>query len=201
MRKMSNTLTYLMINALLLAFVACDDEDPEPEATVLEVNTVEDLMGDGQFAFYDLEEGAIVPSADSASTKWDLAFRNLTILVNGGTSGPGQAAAQVVDGIFDELEEAPADGYLTDSEAGTAIQGWYNYTGSTGTPAHAVLMEPGKIIVLKTGNGNYAKVELISYYRGNPDTSTEEFANTDTRADNAYFTFRYVIQPDGSRNF
>ena len=198
---MSNYLTCLMLNTLLIAFVACDDENPEPEDTVLEVNTVEDLMADGQYAYYDLEEGTIVSSTDSASTKWDLAFRNTTILVNGGTSGLGQAAAQVVEGIFEELEEAPADGYQQDTEAGPAIQGWYTYTGQTGTPAHAVLIAPGKVIMLKTADGNYAKVEVLSYYKGNPDTSTDEFADTDTRADDRYYTFRYVIQPDGSRNF
>ena len=198
---MSNYLTYLMINTLIIAFVACDDEDPEPKDTVLEVNTVEDLMADGQFAFYNLEEGVIVSSADSASTKWDLAFRNTSILVNGGTSGPGQGAAQVVEGIFEELEEAPADGYQTDTEEGPAIQGWYTYTSDTATPFHAVLTEPGKVIMLKTANGKYAKVEILSYYKGNPDTSTAEFADTDTRADDRYYTFRYIIQPDGSRSF
>lgn len=201
MKKMSNYLTYLMINTLLLAFVACDDEDPEPGNTVLEVKTVEDLMADGQYAYYDLEEGTVVSSTDSASTKWDLAFRNLTILINGGTSGPGQGAAQVVEGIFEELEEAPADGYHTDSEAGSAIQGWYTYTSDTATPFHAVLTEPGKVIMLKTADGKYAKVEILSYYKGNPDTSTAEFADTNTRPDGRYYTFRYVIQPDGSRNF
>lgn len=198
---MSNYLTYLMINALLLAFVACDDESPEPEVTVLEVNTEEDLMADGQYVFYDLEGGTIVSVTDSASTKWDLAFKNTTILINGGTSGPGQGAAQIVEGIFEELEEVPEAGYLPDGEAGPAIQGWYAYTGPTGTPAHAILTEPGKVIILKTGEGKYAKVEILSYYQGNPDTSTEAFANLDTRPAGRYFTFRYVVQPDGSSSF
>jgi hypothetical protein len=158
-------------------------------------------LADGQYVFCDLEEGTIVSATDSASTEWDLAFRNTTILVNGGTSGPGQGAAQVVDGIFEELEEAPEAGYQPDGEPGPAIQDWYTYTGPTGTPAHAILTEPGKVIMLKTGDGKYAKVEILSYYQGNPDTSTEAFANLDTRPEGRYFTFRYVVQPDGSNSF
>lgn len=205
MRKMSNYFTFLMLNILLLVFTACDDEDPGPEAIVLEVNTVEDLDADGSYAFYDLEGDATLTSADSASTKWDLAFNGTTILINGGISGPGVGAAQIVEGVFEEIEEAPASGYEVDSESTLAIptgggNGWYTYTGMTGTPAHAILPIPGRIIVLKTGGGNYAKVEIISYYQGNPDTSTEEFADTNNRV-GKYYTFRYLVQPDGSRNF
>jgi hypothetical protein len=125
--------------------------------------------------------------------------------VNGGTSGPGQGQAQIVNGIFDELDEAPESGYQTDQSPELAIpagsgNGWYNYTGN-GNPPQAILPIPGRIIVLQTAQGNYAKMEILSYYEGNPDTSTEEFINFQTRPTGRHYTFRYAVQPDGSRNF
>ena len=79
--------------------------------------------------------------------------------------------------------------------------GWYNYTGFEGNPPNAVLPLPGRIIVLCTTEGNYAKMEILSYYQGNPDTSTATFADTDTRPDGKYYTLRYVVQSNGSRQF
>ena len=34
----------------------------------------------GRYTFYSLRENKVVPNTDSASTKWDLAFRSSTIL-------------------------------------------------------------------------------------------------------------------------
>ncbi|WKN30255.1 HmuY family protein [Porifericola rhodea] len=195
--------------SLLLAASACEEEDNDSNEP-LTIETATDINGDpersGNFTFYDLESGQILTQADSNSTEWDLGFSTTTIITNGGSSGPGQGAAQIVNGLFDEVESAPASGYSTDSEAELAIptgsnNGWYTYTGGDGSPAHAVLPIPGKVIVLKTGEGNYAKVEILSIYKGNPDTTTEEFANLETRAEYGYYTFRYVVQTNGSQNF
>jgi hypothetical protein len=124
------------------------------------------------------------------------------VIINGGTSGPGQTQAQIVNGIFDEQVEAPADGYKSDAEGMYAIAGadWYNYTGQAGNPANAIIAIPGKVIVVKTADGRYAKVEIVSYYYGNPNTTTAEFANMNTRPASRYYTFRFIYQPDGSRN-
>ena len=40
------------------------------------------------------EVDAAVRAADSTGTAWDLGFRGTTIIVNGGTSGPGAGTAQ-----------------------------------------------------------------------------------------------------------
>ena len=72
--------------------------------------------------------------------------------------------------------------------------GWYTYTGQ-GNPPNAILPIEDKTIILKTGDGNhYAKLEIISYYKGNPDTGTEEFASFQTRPDGRHYTFRYALQ-------
>jgi hypothetical protein len=50
----------------------------------------------------------------------------------------------------------------------------------------------GKVIVLKTADGKYAKMEILSYYKDAP-------APVNPLRDIArYYTFQYVYQPDGS---
>ncbi|PAP78151.1 HmuY family protein [Rubrivirga marina] len=173
------------------------------------------------FTLYDLDAGEVVLSssetdpavraADSTSTAWDLGFRGTTIIVNGGTSGPGEGSAQLLTEAFADVTEAPATGYFADGEnpncpavetpGGTfpgapyAIctggdNGWYNYN-----PANNLIAPiPGRTIALTTGDGDYAKVRILSYYRGNPTPP-------DPSAPSRYYTFEYVVQPDGSRDF
>ena len=218
---------------LLLLLPACDSSDPAPEPETLDVRTAEDVPADpttgrdpntGQptshdrFTLYDLDAGAVVLSSaeadpavrarDSASTVWDLGLKGTTLIVNGGTSGPGQGSAQILTEAFAEVAEAPATGYATDgantcpaveTPGGTfpgapyAIctgsgKGWYRYADGLVTPI------PGRTIVLTTGEGRYAKLRILSYYEGHPAAPT-------TETPGRYYTFEYVLQPDGSRRF
>lgn len=200
----------LLLSAGIILFTSCDEDTDETQIN-LEVQTAEDIPADvsgqpggapGSYTFFSLESGQIVSAADSNSTNWDLGFAGTSIITNGGTSGPGNGGAMIVDGIFEEIETAPESGYAVDTETTPAIDdSWYNYTGQTGTPQFAVLPVPGKIIMLRTAEGNYAKVEIISYYQGNPNTTTPEFADLQTRPSSRYYTFQYVLQPNGSTEF
>ncbi len=197
---------------LLVALPACGDdpvnEEEEPE---VELVLVENLPADptdlvdgdgrpiaatGRFTLFSLRENKIIPNADSASTKWDLAFRTTIILINGGVSGPGSGAAQIVDGIFEEVLEAPAEGWDIDTASRKAIptgsgNGWYNYnpTGFTVTPI------PGRVLLIRTADGKYAKVRILNYYKDAPAT-IDPFSDKER-----YYTFEYVFQPNGSRLF
>ena len=51
----------------------------------------------------------------------------------------------------------------------------------------------GRVIIVKTADGKFAKLEILSYYKNAPATPN---AMTDMAR---YFTFRYVYQPDGSK--
>ena len=146
------------------------------------------------YTFYSLVTKAVVPYTDSATTKWDLAFRGTTILVNGGASGPGQGGAQVKTTLFEELVTAPTTGYAVDAATGKAIptgpgNGWYNYNQTT----HLISPIAGRVIALRTALGKYAKVEIQNYYQNAPTTPSI----TDP---SGYYTFRYVYQADGSTN-
>ncbi|MBL0744379.1 HmuY family protein [Chryseolinea lacunae] len=197
-----------MLFLALTVFTACSDDDDDNTPVKLTASEVKDLNSEStkNFTLFSFANGAVVANTDSVSSKWDIGFRGTTLVLNGGVSGPGQAQGQIVSGIFDELKEAPADGYTADSQAAKAIvgsgtSGWYTYTGTTSVPNHAILPNAGKVIVLKTADGKYVKVEIISYYKGNPSTTTTTFADLATRPLSRYFTFRYIYQPDGTRNF
>ncbi len=197
------------LNAVLLllsavVFSACDGDDEAP-IIQLEATTVADLnsVSTKNYTLFSFANGATVANTDSASTKWDIGFRGTTIILNSGTSGPGNAAGQTISGIFEEILEAPADGYAVDgtTKAIVGSGGWYTYTGEAATgPKHAILPNAGKILILKTADGKFVKVEMLSYYLGNPNTTTAEFADLVTRPASRYYTFRFIYQADGTNN-
>lgn len=198
---------------IVALMVSCSDDDPvlEPVVAVtisnLEVdpatgfnpNTGQPIGTTGKFKLFSFESGATVSNSDSVTTKWDIGFRGTTIIVNGGTSGPGSAQAQIVTGIFDEVTEAPETGYASDNGTTYAIptgsgNGWYNAAG--GGPSSPTIITPiaGRVIVVKTATGRYAKLEILSYYKDAPASPT----GTEPAR---YYTFRFVYQPNDSRKF
>ena len=210
-RLARHTVAPVLLLLAVLGLTACDGTDPIQEPEPIGSQRVSDLaadpivgidtvtgqpIGTGRFTFFNLRTNAVVPASDSASANWDLALRGTTILVNGGTSGPGQGAALVWTGAFEDLAEAPADGYASDTGAGNAIplgsgSGWYNYNPQL----NLISPIPGRVLVVRTADGRYAKIRIVSYYRGAP-------ASPNPQTDEArYYTFDYVFQPDGSRSF
>jgi hypothetical protein len=199
-------MTKLNVALFLFATVVCSacDEDDETPIIRLEAETVADLnsVSSKNFTLFSFANNT-VPNSDSATTKWDIGFRGTTIILNSGASGPGQAGGQIVHGIFDELLEAPATGYAQDTPTTKAILGnggWYTYTGSALVPNNAILPLAGKILVLKTADQKFVKVEILSYYLGNPSTTTAAFADLATRPASRYYTFRFIYQADGTSN-
>lgn len=98
-----------------------------------------------------------------------------------------------MDTLFSEVTEAPTAGYVQES-ASAAIptgsnNGWYNYAGP---PNHTITPLAGKVFVIKTGAGKYAKMEFISYYKGAPATPNGLLDIS------KYYTIRFVYQADGS---
>jgi hypothetical protein len=186
-------LTFLA--ASMLFFTACgDDTENEPVVVPdLKITEVKDLDGSAETkkdsAFYSLSLNKEV----SSSEKWDIKFKGTTISV----SGTAQLLQLSNGQLFETYTTAPASGFVADDIKGSGS--WYNYTATT-EPQHAIIPVPGKIIVLKTTDGKYAKVEILSYYKGNPSTSSESFKELTTRPAAKTYTFRYVYQADGSTN-
>ncbi|MFN3597161.1 MAG: HmuY family protein [Rubricoccaceae bacterium] len=213
-----------LATALSLGLLACDTVTPPvAEPTPLAAVTVTDLPADpptgrdpatgrptgttNRFTLYSLRENRVVLAstsanrADSASTAWDIGFRGTTIIFNGGTSGPGTTAAQILLVPFDEVTEAPAEGYRLDAGGNFAIPigadaGWYTYIPFEGGPGGYISPIPGRTIVLRLNDGSYAKVRILSYYRGRPAPPINPFTSTDR-----HYTFEFVHQPNRTRSF
>ena len=111
--------------------------------------------------YFQLKEGEIVDVSDpTGSNDWDIRSDYVTLSMNCGTSGSGQAGAiKDEDTPIDEIANAPADGYAVDdsTEAIMAIgDAWYNYDLMT----HALAPHPYSWVV-KTALGKYAKIEFV----------------------------------------
>ena len=175
-----------------------------PADTVLGVNAITGMpFSAGKYTFYSLERNAIVPNTDSASTQWDLAFAGSKILTNGGTSGKGLGGAFIYTGLFNDVKTISNDSvFKTDNAPGSFAvtfgsgKGWYVYDQLTS------LITPlaGRVLVIRTASGKYAKVEIINYYKGGvtlPITASD----SDKLSKQRYYTFRYAYQPNGSKTF
>lgn len=184
-------LKFLIISACTLAAlprtVTSVQESHFAAVTKPEITVIKDLNANTKsYIYFSLATGKEVPATDAKTKNWDIAFSKTTIATNSGTSGPGEGGAIVLEKPFDQVSEAPKDGYKTDGDAGFAIPGgsgnsWYKYDMSV----HAILPIPGRTLLVKTANGKLAKVEIVSYYKGAPeDVPTEE---------SSYYTFRYTI--------
>ena len=196
------TLSLALGSAIILLASSCSKNNDvvAPETSKLTTKTVADLDGSTTTVYYSLSTGTQITGADTATTKWDIKFKGTSLFINGGTSGTGTTQAQIVSSTFETLTTAPAADYKTDANGAPALSGWYTYTNTT-EPQHAILTVPGKIIVIKTSDNKYAKVEMISYYKGNPNTTTAEFANLATRPASRFYTFRFAYQGDGTTSF
>lgn len=192
--------SFLAFFLAALIFSSCSEDTIEPPVdTTITATTIRDLDADaaktGSATYFRLRDSSVVTGADTATTNWDVAFRATTVFFNSGSSGPGQSAAQIVSGDFASLAEAPADGYRQDAPGAPAIMtgsdnSWYHYDPAT----FIISPIPGKIIVVKTADGKYAKLQILSYYKGAPATPSA----TDLPR---YYSFRYALQSNGSRSF
>lgn len=99
---------------------------PSPAPAQVETLTIEGL-DDQTWVYVSLEEGRTVgtsPLGDAeqdaawkARTDWDIAFCGELLRTNSGTSGNGAGGIQsVTNKSFNALDEAPADGYRTDTD-------------------------------------------------------------------------------------
>lgn len=165
-------------------------QDLPADPTTRDPTTGEVIGGTGKFTFFRFSDSSVVAHSDSATTKWDIGIHSTSIILNGGTSGPGNAEGQVVSSLLEDVTAAPESGYATDGSTGNVFAGWYTYNMTS----HVVSPKPGNILIIHTNDGKYVKMEVLSYYKGAP-------AQPGSGNESGYYTFRYVIQPDGSRNF
>ena len=208
-----------IIGGMFLAmamFQACEkNETTQPQSTLVQktianipADTIVGLVngqpvGAGKYTFYSLESNSLVASSDSNSLKWDIGMRGTAIITNGGNSGPGAGGAFVYVGTFDELKTIPTDSVFRKDNAPVSYakplgsnKGWYVYNPIT----TLITPVPGRVLVIKTASGKYAKVEILNYYKGGvtPDATASD---ADKLTKQRYYTFRYSYQGNGSTSF
>ncbi|MBT8235637.1 MAG: HmuY family protein [Bacteroidia bacterium] len=202
----------LLVFALIVW--GCSSDDDGPELLQVQSNTFTNLYApqtggqgqgpiEGEFTRFDFASG----NTTTSSTDWDIAFRGTSIIINGGVSlgttdepeRTGTGAAYIATGTFADIASVTRSEFVQDSASGYAIpsgsgNGWYSYNPM----ANTIEPIPGRILVIRTRDNRYAKVEILSYYKDAPETITAEIATNDLR----YYTFSYAYQPnEGSDNF
>jgi hypothetical protein len=200
--------------AAVTTFSSCTKEQVKPQLEDGSSTVVADLPGDvgstintGFKTFYfSLSANTKVDTSAKKTTSWDLSFAreyNSYVGINSGTNeasngygGTGKGALIAVNQAYDQVKEAPSDADFT-SKGVTSVgwdpgsgSGWYFYDLKT----HIAVPIKGRTFVLRTAEGKYAKLELVSMYKGAPAVVT------DLNWPSPYFTFRYYVQQDGSRN-
>lgn len=149
----------------------------------------------GPFTKFSFETGTVTDS----ETEWDIAFRGTTIAVNGGTvtgtndepARNGNGGAAIETGLFTEVTSSAGLTFEVDADGAFAIptgsgEGWYNYNPATFTLSPI----PGRVLVFRTHDGKYAKVEILSYYRDAPAVP-DPFMD-----ESRVYTFNYVYNPN-----
>jgi len=202
--------TVIFLFFAVLGLFSCNKKDETAIITLLTAQKVSNLPADpsvvsangqptaatNRFTFFSFKNNTIVANADSASAKWDIGFRGTTIIVNGGNIRVGKGGAYVHTGLFDELKTVSVADFKTDeSNSNLAIvtgsgKSWYNYNAAT----NAITPIAGKVLVIRTAEGKYAKVEILSYYKDSP-------ALIEQTSLARYYTFRFVYQDNGSLSF
>lgn len=144
-----------------------------------------DAREGGRWVFFDFDRGVTVDSGDDPS--WDLAVRRFHLIVNGGGAFEGSGGAVSIPAAWEEVTEAPVSGYATtrgglDGEpSNPALERWYRYSFF----AHTLEPRP-EVYVLRTAEGGYAKLRVLSYYC--PEATP------------GCLTFEYAHRGDGSRS-
>lgn len=164
------------------------------------------------FRFRDGRQIWVRNAIDSATwlptKEWDLAFTgpyNSEVFVNNtyhefnpGYGGEAKHSAVIlIRQPYEAVHVAPSDEEFDASDvnkigwaASDASYGWFRYSLQT----HIMQALPNRTYVMRLPDGKYGKLQLINAYKGNPEAVT----NMNWPA--PYYTFRYFVQQDGSRN-
>lgn len=192
--------------SVLSLLTSCSDDGNNAANVSLETKTFSNLYapqtgGQGQPVGGAFTKFSFSQNATVTDDSWDIAFRGTTIIVNGGaaigiTDEPtrtGNGGVSIVTNTLDAVTAIPdVSSFAQDATNTYAIptgsgNGWYNYNSTN----NLITPIAGKIFVVKTHDGKYAKMEIISYYKDAP-------ATPDATALSRYYTFRYVYQPNGT---
>lgn len=145
----------------------------------------------GDYSKFSFSEGGVVDGDN-----WDIAFRSTHIIVNGGLSSDttqpertGNAAVYIIDGTMEDITLVDESLLMQDGALSSAIINdlgvgpnggagvWCTYSNQMITP------NAGKILVFRTYDNKYAKIEILNFYDA-----------TMSNIYGGFYTFNYVYQ-------
>jgi hypothetical protein len=201
----------LLLSLFILFFTSCEksieqnmiDENVinfvELNASQYDVNILDSLVI-GKFEKFSFSEGDTV-----SHDNWDVAFSGTTIIINGGESYEqdqpnrvGDAAVYIATGIMSDVRTVDVSKFSQDDTTGPAIiddlgisgQGWASYDMGT----HILSPIAGRILVFRTHDNKYAKMEIIYFYDSpEPQPLEGDYGG--------FYTFNYVYQSEEEINF
>ncbi len=205
------------IGAVILAGAAISckkDNNNNNSSGSKDATTVTDLPGDttatpggaAKTVYFSFVTNTTVDSSQKKTANWDIAFTNIYnsyVTINNGTNpvspgygGSTSGALYIVNKPFDSVKTVPASTEINingsagmDGYPSASWPGWYQYNMTT----HILTTIQGKTLVIRMANGKYAKLEMMSLYKGNP-------ASPSLSTPVPYLSFRYWVQQDGSTN-
>ncbi len=206
MKSIIKLLTLAVLFSAML--VSCSDDDSSTNngsdlitpKLVTNLDTYKPTQGD-TIAYYSLRENKQIDASKANTNEWDIAFLKTSIFVNQGFRGPGQGGGFLMkETDFETLASLPNDSTFRSevSETEKAIptgsdKGWYHYDMANSE----ISAIPGVVLAIRTADGRYAKMKVLNYYKGYPDSIPTDVLSRGDR----FYSFKYVFQADGSKSF
>jgi hypothetical protein len=199
---MNKKLFYLLLTwVLLIGFISCDKDDPEPDPTPIEVLSFTVAAPEfDKWHYFSFETGAIVPATDVGDyesskdkTNWDLAFNRANVRTNSGASGLGMGGSIKTDKTdFDDVSEIPTSGYTIDVEHDIA---WPSMQ-ETATHSVNMILQEGitsqgmpptwaiseNIFIVKTADAKYALLKF------------KDYSNDEGQGGHIKFEYKYPVE-------
>lgn len=179
---------------LMVAPVAAQSSDTTAvEATADNVDgeiVVKDIDARGDTpAYFSLRTNSLVDASQQDTDAWDLSFAGTAVRLN--PNGMGA----LIDVAFDEVILVDEEELKRDEDGDLVIpggsdQGWYSYDFAT----HSVSPVPGRTLLVQTPEGTVAKVEILSYYKG-------ELDDPNVIGDPRFYSFRYTFLSEDAASF
>jgi hypothetical protein len=102
---------------------------------------------------------------------WELSFERYFFRVNGGvTGGGGVEVAALGEVAWDDVSDAPTDGWTTETDESAPLEDWYVYDS-----AEHVLYAAPVVYALRTPAGTAWKLQFLDYYDAYGNTGFPSF--------------------------
>ncbi len=173
-----------------------------PADTFVGLNGMGIPYGAGKYTFFSLDSNKIISSSDSNSNKWDIAFKGTTIILNGGSSGPGNVSGFLQVGIYDSTLNLPKDSTFYVDNGNTSLALSKNTKFYTYNPIKfTVSPKPGVFFIIKTNQKSLCKLQVYSLYKNKIDLTNPTLFATYGPADlysiSNYYSFQFQLVTNG----